>query len=487
MTEPCDLTAREARRLIGARALSPVELFESCAARTDAVNPVLNAVVAEDRAAGRASARAAEAQVMAGAALGRLHGLPVALKDNRATAGARTTHGCLVHAEDPPAAADEPMIARLRAEGALLHARTNLPEYGAGANTRNRLFGATGNPFDPARTPAGSSGGSAAALAVGMAPLATGSDYGGSLRTPAAFCGVAGFRPSPGVVPLTAAASLLSPWGVNGPMARDVPDLSLLLGAQAFHDVRDPWSRPGNPGDALPALDAANLRVAVSPDLGCCPIDGVIAETFAARMALLEPHVGRLEAAAPMLIDPLEAVHDVFEITRAVSFAAGLKPLVDRHRDLLDTNVVDNVDRGAGYTLYDCAWAERMQAAMYRSFTAFFEDHDVLLMPAASVAPFPHSQLYPETVGGAAMPTYMRWLALSYVPTLCFACAAAIPCGRDPAGLPFGIQVVGPMGADARVLAAAAALEAVFAGHGESARPLPDIAALTADPVDGAA
>ncbi|MEM7497169.1 MAG: amidase family protein, partial [Pseudomonadota bacterium] len=242
MTEACDLSARAARALIGRRALSPVELWESCCRRVDAVNPAVNAVIWEDREAGLKQARDAEAAVMRGDALGALHGLPVALKDNRATAEQPCTNGSLIHADDPPATVDEPGVAHLRAAGALLAQRTNLPEYGAGANTVNRLFGATGNPFDTMLSAAGSSGGSAAALACGMAPLATGSDYGGSLRTPAAFCGVAGFRPSFGVVPRPAAGSLLGPWPVNGPMARDMSDLRLMLAAQAFEDARDPWS-----------------------------------------------------------------------------------------------------------------------------------------------------------------------------------------------------------------------------------------------------
>ncbi|MEM6489418.1 MAG: amidase family protein [Pseudomonadota bacterium] len=484
MTEPCDLDAVTARALIGARKLSPVELFDSCLARTQAVNPALNAVVTLDADLGRAQAREAEAAVMAGTRLGRLHGLPVAIKDNRPVRGLRTTHGSLVHAEDPPSEADEPMIARLRTAGPLLYARTNQPEFGTGANTKNRLFGATGNPFDTTRTPAGSSGGSAVALACGMAPLATGSDYGGSLRTPAAFCGVAGFRPSPGVVPAAGSATLLQPWPVNGPMARSVADLRLMLGAMAAHDPRDAWSAPhdGGYGQTRP-LDLAGLRIAYSPDLGCCPVDASVAETFGARMAGLAP---LLASAAPGAPD-FGPVHDVLEITRGVAFLASHADLVARARDKLDTNLLDNVDRARAYTAADVAWAEAEQAKMYRRFLAFFDTVDVLIAPAAAVAPFPHAQLYPATVGGAEMPTYMRWLALAYAPTLCLACAAAIPCGRGPEGLPFGIQVIGPHRADRRVLAAAEAIEAHFAADPATARPIPDIAALTAAPPMAAA
>ena len=284
-TDPCDLSAVEARRLIGRKALSPVELLESCLKRIDAVDGALNAVVTRDDEASMAAAKAAEAAVASGAPLGALHGLPVALKDNRATKGMRTTNASLIYKDNIPAA-DEPGIARLREAGAIFHAKTNLPEFGAGANTTNRLFGPTGNPFDPAKTCGGSSGGSAVALATGMAPLAIGSDYGGSLRTPASFCGVSGFRPSMGVAP-SIGGSILSPWGVNGPMGRTIEDAHLLLSVQAEYDPRDPFSdsAAGDVAAPLDPLDLSALRVAATVDLGCCPVDATIAATFDERVS----------------------------------------------------------------------------------------------------------------------------------------------------------------------------------------------------------
>lgn len=282
---PADLSAIEARRLIGTKALSPVELLDSCLARIDATNPTLNALVALDRDGARQAAREAEQAVMAGAPLGPLHGLPVAVKDNRDVAGMKTTHGSLLY-KDNVAAQDELGSARMRAAGAILFAKSNLPEFGAGANTTNRLFGATGNPFDPARTAAGSSGGSAAALAVGMCPLATGSDYGGSLRTPAAFCGVSGFRPSMGLVPLPEMAAYLSPWGVNGPMGRSVADCVLLLSVLAGYDPRDPYSHPADAVPAaLPPVDLSALRIAASVDFDSAPVAADIRSLFAQRIA----------------------------------------------------------------------------------------------------------------------------------------------------------------------------------------------------------
>src|SRR5918992_2607890 len=265
MTRPCELPAVEARRLIGAKKLSPVELLDSCLDRIAATNPKLNAIVAMDENAAKTAATAAENAVMRGDDLGLLHGLPLGIKDLQATQGLRTTWGSLIYKDHVPAE-DEPLVANLRSHGAVILGKTNTPEFGAGANTTNRVYGATGNPFDPAKTCGGSSGGSAVALAVGQAPLATGSDYGGSLRTPAAFCGVCGFRPSPGTVPGTERSASLTPFPVNGPMGRTMADLHLLLKAQIDLDKRDPFSSEDCLLIAKPLepIDLGTIRVAVS-------------------------------------------------------------------------------------------------------------------------------------------------------------------------------------------------------------------------------
>ena len=242
MTKPCDLSAVEARRLIGRKALSPVELTESCIKRIKKVDGALNAITAIDEEGSREAAKEAEDAVMRGDDLGLLHGLPVGVKDLQATKGLRTTWGSLLHKDHVPDN-DDPVVANIRSEGAIILCKTNTPEFGAGANTTNRVFGATGNPFDPDKTCGGSSGGSGVAVAAGMVPVATGSDHGGSLRTPAAFCGVVGFRPSPGLVPRTTRPVALLPMPVLGPMARSVEDAHLLLLAQLDLDKDDPFSR----------------------------------------------------------------------------------------------------------------------------------------------------------------------------------------------------------------------------------------------------
>src|SRR5262245_16181822 len=261
MTAPCDLSALDARRAIAARKLSPLELIDSCLARIEQTNGTVNAMVALDAGAARKRAQEVERAIGRGEDVGLLAGLPIGVKDLHATAGLRTTFGSLLFKDNVPSK-DEQMVAQVRKHGGVILAKTNTPEFGAGANTVNRVYGATGNPFDAAKTSAGSSGGSAAALALGKVPVATGSDLGGSLRTPAAFCGVAGFRPSPGVVPAVDRAVSLNPFSVNGPMGRTIADAHLLLRAQAAIDKGDPFSPSsvdGIPSELAPA-DLGTLR-----------------------------------------------------------------------------------------------------------------------------------------------------------------------------------------------------------------------------------
>ncbi len=475
MTELCDLGAVELRRMIGAKEISPVELLDSCIARTEAVDPAVNAMVTRDFERARETAKAAEKAVMAGQALGALHGLPIGIKDLNATEGLRTTQGSLLYKDQVPAA-DERMVAAVRAAGAIVFGKTNTPEFGAGANTKNRVFGATGNPFDPELTPAGSSGGSAAALATGMVPLATGSDFGGSLRTPAGFCGVVGFRPSPGTVPNETRAVGLTPLSVQGPMGRSLADAALLLSAQVDDDRRDPFAQAVDPAlkRAPATVDLSRLKVAVSEDLGCAPVDDGIRAVFRSRIEKLAPLFGSCEARDP----ELGPVHQVFEILRGVNFVAAHKARLAQHRDRLGPNIIDNTERGLKYSLADVAWANVEQTRTYRRFIAFMDEVDVLICPACAVSPFPHEQLYVAEINGQAMDTYMRWLAITYGITMTTHPVALLPCGRDGRGLPFGIQVVGRYRGDAQLLRIAHSLERVMAADEALARPLPDLEKL---------
>ncbi|MEO0672333.1 MAG: amidase family protein [Pseudomonadota bacterium] len=479
MSEPCDLTATEARRLIGLARLSPKELLSSCLSRISEVNPAVNAIVAMDEVGAQREAEIADEAVGLGEELGLLHGLPLGIKDLQTTGGLRTTFGSLLFQDNVPDQ-DEDSVANLRGHGGLVLAKTNTPEFGAGANTRNRVYGATGNPFDPDKTCAGSSGGSAVALATGMVPLATGSDYGGSLRTPAAFCGVCGFRPSPGLVPAADRVVALNPFGVNGPMARTVEDLHLLLRAQLDFDKRDPFSSDDAFAipDATTLPDLRSLRVAITPDLGCAPVAKDIRDVFAERVATFQSVFGSAEEAAP----DLSGVHDIFEVLRGISFVAAHGERLETARDRLGPNVIDNTERGLKFTAAEVARAHAEQTALYRRFFAFFETHDILICPAAAVSPFPHTDWSVTAIDGEEMPTYMRWLALTYALTTALACSVTIPCGVDRDGMPFGIQIAGPNGADAQVLAVALALEKVLAGDDTTRRPVPDLSRLANAP-----
>ena len=480
MTEPCDLSAVDLRRMIGARKLSPVELLASCRKRIDAVNPTLSAVVTIDEQA-EDHAHAAEQAVMSGKQLGLLHGLPMGIKDLNETRGLRTTHGSLVYQDHVPAA-DDMVVARIREAGGLITAKTNTPEFGAGANTTNKVFGATGNPFDPAKTCAGSSGGSAVALATSMLPLCNGSDLGGSLRTPASFCGVVGFRPTPGRVP-TDRTTHYGHLSVEGPMGRTVADVGLLLAAQVAADQRDPIAAPAFAGSkaarglASPRpADLATLKVAFSDNLGgAVPIARALRETFGRRMARIAPLFGQAEERHP----PLADAQPIFDVLRAVGFVAAHREAhYDKHRDKLGPNVINNVEKGLKLGVEEIAKAQVANAQLYRRFLGFMDDLDLFICPAASVSPFDKTKLYPTEIDGEPLASYTTWFAIASAITLTGHPSLVIPCGLDPLGMPFGIQLVGKRWGEAALLSIGLALEAALADDSECRRPLPDLAKL---------
>jgi len=475
LTELCDLDAVELRRRIGTKEISPVELLESCIQRTEDVDGAVNAMVTRCYDRARAEAKIAERRVLQGEDLGVLHGLPVGVKDLEATEGVRTTSGSKLLADHVPEE-DQLSVANTRAEGAIVIGKTNTPEFGTGANTRNLVFGATGNPFDPTKTCGGSSGGSAVALATGMAPLASGSDFGGSLRTPAGFCGVAGFRPSPGVVPSEKRPVGLSPFSVLGSMGRTISDAALLLSAQVSIDPRDPFSVDLDPAllDPLTPADLGSVRAAISADLGNAPMSAAYRDIFKARSGMFRNVFADAEDRDPDFTD----VHTCFEVLRGVTYVAAHGERVRNHRNDISPNVVDNVDRGLKYNLEDVAQAHLDQTRIARDWLALFDEVDVVICPAASVSPFAHANWSVSEIDGQQMDTYMRWLAITYMPTMATACGAVLPCGVDDQGMPFGIQVLGPPGADRHVLEVARALEIVLAANPETARPVPDLAKL---------
>lgn len=465
------LPAVELRRLIGSRALSPVELLESCIQRIERYNPFVNAITATCFERARVEARAAEQAVMRGEPLGLLHGLPLGVKDLEPTEGLLTTLGTPSLRNHVPTA-DVELVARLRRAGAIVAGKTNVPEMGAGANSRNPVWGATGNPFDPRLNAGGSSGGSAAALALDLLPVCTGSDTGGSLRIPAAKCGVVGLRPSPGVVPSVRKPLGWSPISVVGPMGRSMADTCLQLAATAGPHAGDALSFPLEAGAFLqPApVDLSRLRVAWTEDFGACDVDPVVRQAMRDKMAVMR----HLFAACDEVSFDLGDVHRCFDVLRAEAFVAGMRETYERDPGSLGPNPRANYEMGVKMSLLDAAWAQAEQTRIINRFQQVYRDYDLVLSPTTPVSPFPWTQPHAAEIDGRPQANYYRWLALTYVVTLTTHPALSLPCGRDARGLPFGLQVVAPFRADLALLRAGLALEQAFAAQPALARPRPD-------------
>nr|WP_057927751.1 amidase family protein [Burkholderia ambifaria] len=479
MSDTDDLVSRNAvelRRMIGAKEISPVELLDACIDRIEAINPAVNAITATCYDAAREAAKAAERKVLAGEPLGLLHGLPLGVKDLEDTANLLTTYGSPMSRGHVPSR-DVVLVERLRAAGAILVGKTNVPELGAGANTRNPVWGATGNPFNPELNAGGSSGGSAAALACDMLPVCSGSDTGGSLRIPASKCGVVGFRPSAGLVPNSRRLLGWTPISVVGPMGRDVEETALQLAATAGLSSGDPLSYEVDAMrfTTLPEFDLATLRVGYTEDFGACDVDDDIRAVFRSRMAALGEMVHTCE---PVSFD-LGDAHRAFDVIRAESFVAGLRDAYARDPGALGPNTRANYEMGASMTLADSAWAQAEQTRIFRRFQSAFERYDVIVSPTTPVSPFPWRELYAAQINGRAQENYYRWLALTYVVTLTTHPAISLPCGVDHADMPFGLQIVGPFHGDLKTLSVARAMERAFDNDPIMRRPRPDLSKLT--------
>src|SRR5436190_5225046 len=475
------LSSVEMRRRIGSKEISPVELLEAAIARIEALNPAVNAIAATDFARARKIAESAESAARKGEQLGPLHGLPTGIKDLHETAGLLTTHGSPLYRSYVPAH-DAAMVALVRKAGAIIVAKTNTPEFGAGANTRNTVWGATGNPFNPLLNAGGSSGGAAAALACDMLPVCTGSDTGGSLRIPAAMCGVVGFRPSPGVVPADNRQLGWTPISVLGPLGRSVADLRQLFAAQIGMDDREPLAFPLDPTAialARPA-DLGTLRVAFTEDFGQCPVATDIRRVFRSRISAMR-HLFR--SCDEVRFDFGQADR-CFDVVRAQSYVERYRDAYAKDPASLGPNVRINYEMAAGMTLADMAWAHAEQTRIFRRFQTTLRDYDLVLSPTTPVSPFPWTQLYVETLEGTQLRNYYHWLALTYVVTLVTNPAISLPCGIDEQGMPFGLQAIGRFRGDGDLLDAAQAMEEAFARIPDLKRPRPDLAKLAKPTVD---
>ena len=453
-----DSTAREMVAAVAAREISARELLDLHLARIAERNPGLNAIVSLDEDRARAGAAEADETLASGAGTGPLHGLPFAFKDTHAVAGWRTTYGSTLFADHVPEH-DELVVERVRRAGVVTIGRTNVPEFAAGSHTFNRVFGTTLNPVDARFSAGGSSGGAACALASGMVPLAEGSDMGGSLRNPASFCGVVGMRPSLGRVPEWPLYNQWESTSVAGPMARNVGDLALLLSVLAGPDPRAPLAL-GDPGSTFaPPVTGhlRDLRVALSVDLGgAFEVDDRVAAVVEEAGGTFAREGSRVSAAHP----DLGLADDTFRTLRAWHFQAKLGPLLAEHPEAFKQSLADNIRLGEDLTGADVARAYSQRTALAETMRLFFTEHDVLVLPVSQVPPFPADQEFPSDINGRPMETYLDWMRSAYFISVTGCPAISLPAGRTPEGLPVGIQVVAPHGADRRLLEIAAAYEA---------------------------
>ena len=474
------LSATEVLARFKNRSLTPSGYLAACLDQISRFNPRINAVTAMDTERAVSDASRATRRWQAGKPMGPLDGLPIGVKDLQDTEGLLTTHGSIRARGNVPAQ-DLPLVARLRAAGAIILAKTNVPELGAGGNSRNPVWGATGNPFNASLIAGGSSGGSAAALAANFLPLCTGSDTGGSLRLPAALCGVVGFRPSVDVIAHPTRPLGWSGISVLGPMARTMDDLLLMLNVCQAQDPDDPLSASAasNRFASLPSVDLKDLRIGFSEDFGGAPVDQEIRETFRSRINFLRPHVKEL-CEADLNLGKMDRT---FDILRAESFVSAFGESYARAPEEFGSHIAANIEMAHSLTLADRGWAHAEQTRILRKFNRLMRDFDVVLLPTSPVSPFPWTQSHATEIEAQHMDVYYRWLALAYRGSLTGGPAITLPCGRDCHGMPFGLQMLGPVRGDENLLAVAKAMEGLFANSSETVRPVPDLERLAAPDV----
>jgi amidase len=470
--EICTLSAGELARLIRAKELSARDVVGAHLTQIERVNPRVNAIVTlvGDRAMARA--RQADEALVHGHGAGPLHGLPIAHKDLQPTKDIRTTFGSPIFKDFVPAE-DSLLVGRLRHAGAIVVGKTNTPEFGAGSQTFNPVFGSTLNPYDRTRTCGGSSGGAAVALATGMLPIADGSDMGGSLRNPASFCNVVGLRTSPGRVPVWPAATAWSPLSVDGPMGRSVADVALLLSAMAGPDARSPIAidEPGSLFSQSLERNVKGTRIAWWKDLGGVPVDPRVRAAVNAQRSVFESLGCIVEEAEPDFTD----FDAVFKTVRALAFLTGVAPRIAGHRDQVKETILWEIERGERLTPAEIAWAETKRTELYHRMRRFMERYEFFVLPVSQVPPFSVEQPYVTEIDGIAMETYIDWMKSCYYISLVGNPAISVPCGFTPDGLPVGLQIVGRHRDDWGLLQLAHEFErSADAGSG-GVRPWPDL------------
>ena len=447
-------SATELGTKIRQREITVGEVLECFLARIDAVNPHLNAIVT--RCDEDAREQAADMDRHFDPDDKPLYGLPIAVKDLAATKGLRTTLGSPIFSDFVPET-DDLFVSRLRSAGAIIIGKTNTPEFGAGSQTFNNVFGVTRNPYDLAKTCGGSSGGAAVALASGMLPLADGSDLGGSLRNPAAFCNVVGFRPSPGRVPNWPKQLSSDQLSVTGPMARNVEDIALLLSAMAGPDPRVPISieQPADIFTHALSRDWTGTRIAYSPNLELFEVEHEIITALENALPTFQDLKIEIEQASPNLA----SAQEIFTTLRAWLFASRLGELLQKHREQMKDTVIWNIEQGLELTVAELTRAETLRSELIAEVADFFQHYDFLICPSTQVLPFSIEQEWITEINGIEMSTYLDWMGICWAITVTGCPAISIPIGFSSSGLPIGMQIIGPRGRDFEVLQLAYAFE----------------------------
>ncbi|MGE0036446.1 MAG: amidase [Xanthobacteraceae bacterium] len=446
-------TARELAALVRNRAVSPVEVLDAHLAVIDRVNPRLNAIVTLATDEARAAARAAEAAVGRGEPVGPLHGLPIGIKDITLTAGIRTTFGSPLYKDNVPQE-DAEVVRRLKAAGAIVLAKTNTPEFATGANTVNPVFGATRNPWNPELSPAGSSGGSAVAVATGMLPLAQGTDFGCSIRIPAAFCGIVGIRPTPGLTPNYPMPLAWDFGQVHGPLARTAEDAAMMLDAMVGLSRLSPMSMAPPWTSALAVVEQAEdckgLRVAYASDIAGIGVDSEI-DAICQQAA---HRLGDLGAAVEQVSFDVSDGRDPYQTWRG-AWMVGQQFARLEQLEQFGENLKGNVKAGLKVTALDLAKAEQTRLKVFQRFRELFDRFDVLITPAAPVRPYPVTMNFPSEINGRKFENYVDWIAPAFLVTLVSLPACSVPAGKTADGLPVGLQIIAPRFDEPRILSIA--------------------------------
>ena len=459
-TDLCFLSATQLAKRIASRDLSALEVTNAHLAQIERCNPQVNAIVTLVAEQAQAAAKAADEKQARGETLGVLHGLPMVHKDLAETKGIRTTFGSPLFKDFVPDRTAL-IVERMQHAGGITLGKSNTPEFGAGSQTYNEVFGETLNPYGlPERrlTCGGSSGGAAVALACGMAPIADGTDLGGSLRNPASFCNVVGFRPSPGRVPNWPALAAWFPFTVAGPMARSVEDIALMMAAIAGPDPRSPISLPEPGSEFLRPLqrDFKKTRIAWSPDLNkSFHVDPSVVRVLEKSLPAFSALGCDVEEAAP----GLAGADDVFRVWRAWAMHMTFGELYKTQRERMKDTVRWNIEEGAKLTGADIAGAEKLRTELYHRVRKFFDEYDYLLLPVVQVPPFDVKERWVKSINGIEQPTYLDWMKSCYLISATTLPCLSIPAGFTDDGLPIGLQIVGKHNADFSVLQLAYAFE----------------------------